>query len=761
MGSAPPPPLPLRHRGITIAVIAALTACALLPLGRLSFDFSPQHLFEIEDGALETRRWRETVERFGRGDNLLFLALDAGAGGDALTPEVRAYLRSLSERLAAHPDIAAVTSLATTTAVWNGPAGLESGAAIARPRAALLSDPLIAGTLVSADGRALTLLVEVADHARLMPALSQLVDDVEARIRARPPPSGCEVVLAGIPFVRVDIVRTLQREQLFYMPSAALLAALFLILVTRRLLRSLAALAPVAVALLWSAGLAALFGVTVNIVNHVLPILIIVIGVSDALHLVIRDEDERAAGLPPAAALSRTTRALALACLFTSVTTAIGFASLAATRTPVVQEFGLLCAVSVLLAYAATICLLPPLLSLLPDPGPRSNSLGWIARAAVASGRLACRRPAVTLAAGLLLALLALGLATRIEADIHLMDYFPEGHANRRAQQLMEERLGGSLTAELIVRLPQTDADLDPEVLARLARVQQQVARFEGVTLTRSVADLAAAIHRAVAGRDALTPLPGTRQLAAQERLLAELAGVPLPIDQLVADDGRTLRIHLRTRDIGGRAWLEVSRRIQAEAEQVFADLPSDEIFVTGDSQLVSRNTTTLIRDLVTSLTAAIGLIFFCLLILLRSARLAAVALLPNALPLLLTAGVMGLAGINLDVSNAVIFSISIGLAVDDTIHMLARFREERQIGGDIDAVIERTLAGSGKAVILTSAVLAVGMALLLTSAFVPTRSFGLLTGITLVAALLADLLLLPALLRLAYGNRRPMAENR
>jgi hypothetical protein len=198
---------------------------------------------------------------------------------------------------------------------------------------------------------------------------------------------------------------------------------------------------------------------------------------------------------------------------------------------------------------------------------------------------------------------------------------------------------------------------------------------------------------------------------------------------------------------VGGRRSLALAERIEALGATQFADLPGVRVHVTGDAESVSRHIIVVIRDLYRSLCLAGGAICLCLLLVFRSWRLALLAVPSNVLPLLVTAGFMGVLGIDLDISTVVIFSVTLGLAVDDTVHILARVREEIPAGGSWRAVLERSLLGSGHAVVMTSVVLGAGMLVLLGSTFTPTRMFGLLTFVTLGSALLADLLLLPALL--------------
>ncbi|MFH1809808.1 MAG: MMPL family transporter [Pseudomonadota bacterium] len=744
-----------RHRLKILLAAALAVAWASWQVLQTRFDFSPQNLFELDDGDPRTRFWQRSIQAFGRGDNLLFVVAEHAEPDGAVSPAARSHLERLASELRGRPFALEVVSADSALLPVSRDDSLELIEGRQLDGAALRAHPLLQGRLVSADGRMNVLILAVADSHRRVEELTAVVEEIEAWLRDHAAPPGLRLGLAGVPFVRVNIVRTLIADQMRYTPVTALVVALALLLVLRSLRRAVPPMIAVVVATLIGVAAGVATGTPVDIVNQMLPVLILIIAFSDALHLVARHGDELAMGKPPAQALAVTVRHLALACLLTSLTTAAGFASLTTMQTPVIRRFGLVASLAIVLAFVVILTLLPALLALLPlGKGAVAPSPG-LANLALRVGWVGMRWPRAVLLGVVLLGAgsAALGYA-RVHADIHLIDYFPEHDDSRQLLERVERQLGGVLGMDVVLEAREGQALLDADLLRRLDTLQARVRTLPGVNSAFGVVDILSALHQAVSGSE-VERLPSSREALAQTWLLTELSGRPLPLHGLVGEDGHLLRTTLRLQDIGGRQSLQLAQAIEQIGTEVMAGRPDLIVRVTGDAESVSRHTMIVIRDLFLSLCLAGGAIFLCLLVAFRSLRLALLSVIPNALPLILTSGFMGLIGADLDFGNVVIFSVSLGLAVDDTVHILARYREEAIAPGDNREIIERALLGSGRAVVLTTLVLGSGMLVLMTSSFVPTRMFGLLTLVTLATALVADLLVLPALLTLFPPGRR------
>jgi predicted RND superfamily exporter protein len=225
-----------------------------------------------------------------------------------------------------------------------------------------------------------------------------------------------------------------------------------------------------------------------------------------------------------------------------------------------------------------------------------------------------------------------------------------------------------------------------------------------------------------------------------------------------VTSDFRNARIHVRVSDVGAKAQLQLAERFEDKLGSLFGADSGVNYRLTGDAFVASVALDSFIRDLFYSLLIAIVIIFAMMTVVFRSLKLGLVSMLPNTIPLVMTFGYMGLMGINLNTTTIIIFAISLGLAVDDTIHFLARFREELDRRDTAKEAILYTYYGAGRAILLTSVLLVTGLAVLLLSDFVPTRQFGILTSITIGGAVFGDLILLPSLLYLLYRREEDSA---
>ncbi len=281
---------------------------------------------------------------------------------------------------------------------------------------------------------------------------------------------------------------------------------------------------------------------------------------------------------------------------------------------------------------------------------------------------------------------------------------------------------------------------------------------MEGVSAVQSYADLFRGIIAHWPGRrvsesdQELVPdgSAGRARLTRTARFVERFADA-FHFDGFMTADGLRARVRLRLKEIGSRKTLELIDKLQDKLAAAFPTGGPIEARLTGEAYVNALSLTTLIRDLFYSLLTASLVIFTLIGIEFRSLRAGLIAALPNLAPLVITLGYMGLRGYDMNVANVIVFTICLGLADDNTIHLLYRFREELHAGGKVASAIRRAFRGTGRAIVATSLLLLAGLGVLLFSNFVPTRRFAELTCVTILGNLLGVLLLLPACLVLAW----------
>jgi predicted RND superfamily exporter protein len=675
---------------------------------------------------------------------------DEGVTLDTLEAEAPSSTEVALERLVATDPVSfpmGMLSLAERTGGRLTLAPLVEGDAVEADELLTLraaaSSPLVRGRLVAPDGRRAVLAVVPAAEG----TTDEAIGAVRAWLEAHPPPAGVEVHLAGLQVVRSEMVEALKGDQALLVGLAILGSLLVLLLGFRSWAGVLLPLGAAGITSGIVVGAMAWLGEPINLLNNVVPPLLISVGLGDSVHLVVRFREELADDGDRLAAARRTLKAMGTACLLTTLTTAVGFGSLIVSETEVVRRFGITAALGVLLAYAVTVTFLP---AALPDfrgvtaIRARTGLLDALVRA---QAELALRRPWRVVLASLAILAVSVFVGSGVRVDSALLDHLEPGSEAAQAVALLERDLGGVRNAEVVLagapgRYRTAEGLREVEALERWLEAQPGVLRAAGAPTPLE------ALWVYLAGPTAAPAFAAAERVEA----LGELgrASAPSTWAQYVSPDGARARIEVQLANESERRLNDLFDRIETH----LATLPVDTV-VTGEAHRSARGLDRLVQDLLPSLGLAVVIIFVLLGILFRSARVAFVSVLPNLLPLGVTLAYMALRDIPLHAGTAIVFTVSIGLVVDGTIHVLARQREEARAGRPIAEALRHGMVGSGRAVIIGAFTLLLGFAALLFASFVPIRWFAELSLVAILVALPADLLLLPALLAL-FAPRSP-----
>jgi predicted RND superfamily exporter protein len=506
-------------------------------------------------------------------------------------------------------------------------------------------------------------------------------------------------------------------------------------------------LAAVGLTVLWALGFMASSGIAINIMMVALPSILFVVATSDVVHLLTRYLAELRLDKSNAEALRIAIREVGLATFLTSLTTAAGFFTLLTASIRPIRSFGVVVGAGVFIAFIITFTVLPSLLAVLPRPAIHkavSAAEEWQKRLAhILDWALRHRKHIIY--ASVFVTLFSLGGALMIKTDSYLISDLPETDPMHKDFRFIDTYFGGSRTFEVTVSPPDSLSIYDPVVLQAMESFENDLTQGP-VRVAASPLLLAYATHQTLSGGD-----------PESFRLPADSAGwkrFNRYIDKarrynrfpLEADSGHTYRISGRIGDIGSKATLQEVDRIQQAIEgSDYKELLS--IRFTGTSLLIDHNNVTLTRNMITGLLLAILLVAVIAALLYKDVRMALIALIPNLLPVLITAAIMGYFGITLRLSTSVIFTIAFGIAVDDTLHFLSKLRLMEKRGYNRDKALQVTFRLTGKAIVVTTLLLAAGFMTFLFSRFGAIYYMGLLVSVTLLSALVVDLLLLPVIL--------------
>ena len=741
-----------------LLVLAALTVGAIVATLDLGYDFSPQALYASSDSD-RVAYLEDFGTSFGHEDSLILVILEARGTEDVLSARALTWMRRVAHAAGTVPEVAGVYSVATLPAFWPTPPTADekitsSDAAGLRTRIGAAT--LLDGLLVNAARKRATTIIGIHPTARPVERMRPALTAVERALAALPAPEGFGIRLAGMPVVRERVVQDLKHEQNTQLPVAALAFLVVMWLALGRLSCALLPLIGVGVGLVWTTGMLSLLGERLNIIDNMMPIVLLVIGAANGIHVIHRFSEElHRTPDDRRGAFRRAMRRMALACFFTYGTTAIGFLSLTTARFDALRAVGWHMALGLMLLYVSTMALMALFLHRVTPPYHEPRRRLSMERFLGRIGDAVTKHPWPLAVGSVVLLALSLWGATMLPIRTSILETYDADHPVRQTMQVVEEELGGVLTIDVSLRADDDMTLLEPDVMAKIERLTTWAQQHTTVALARSHVDLQTAVLQRMS-----TPPPVSERKLVQIKLAHTIASEmheTLRYHRFLTPDRKRARIMLRVRDEGSDVLLAFVEELNAELERV--DFASSGITtrMTGLGHVYANALSGFIVDMLRSLGGAALVVFALIALLFRSLRMGLISILPNVTPLVLTLGYMQLRGYDLNRASVIVFAIGLGVAVDDTIHFLVRYREESRDGGPVSVAIRKTLHGAGRAMVITTLLMIVGLAFVHTSEFMPTRRFAELTSVMMIAALIGDLCLLPALLVVFRRRGRPI----
>ena len=561
----------------------------------------------------------------------------------------------------------------------------------------------------------------------------QVLSEVEQLVATMLEGSNISYGMTGMPALRAAILRSMQRDQLIFNIAGPMIGVLIAFVLFRRIGAVVILVSGPLLGILWTMGFLAAIGEPLDLFNCIIAPLAFTIGFSDTVHLALQMRRELSAGLGVYDAAAVTLRKLARACTLTSLTTAIGFASLFTAQVGAVARSGLTCAAGVLLTFAAVLTAVPLLSStaLGRQLAPLKHRQHGAELAAPPPQliRFVLRHPRPVFVLGLATTIAALIFSFQLRPTIRLSDHLPEESQERATLRKCDRLFGGTLPVYALIEWAPETIPRAEELVDILRQTQHAFAEHSNLSRPRSLLNL-------------LESLPGETW----SDKFRELKHVPKQrLRRLIRSDRRQAVVITYAADLGsqlnGATWLELEQRFA----EIQAAHPDFEIRLTGTAVVHAQVAPTIVDDLTKSLRQAALVIFVVIAIALKSFRLGLFSLIPNLLPLVFTAGLMVAFNLPLHFTTATVFCVCLGIAVDDTIHFLVRFRREELTQGDLQTAIFRTYSKVGSALVVTTIVLSAGFAVVGLSGIPSIRLFAALLIFGMVSALLADLVFLPS----------------
>jgi predicted RND superfamily exporter protein len=750
------------HPLAVLALLLAVTAVAGYSARKLRFDFNPDAVFSSDNPeiafAAQFRR------EFNYDDTVIIIGLQALGKEDVVTATALTWQAEMVRDLGHLPKVKRVESLISmkTPRVSFGlnpklsyepivdeiPVSQET-AEVLRERLAETELPF--GSLISRDYK-MTALLGVFDSTDSdFDTMRAMVQEVNDALAKHAPPANYKVLVSGLPVLRVGIVNDLQKDQERLMPLAGVLYLITLALAFRSISGSLLPLFAVGQGLIWTLGVIAFRSQPLNIVSNILPVMLLINGVSNSIHVLTRYSEEARPGVSRRDAGRSTIRQMLVACLGAFSTAAIGFYVLKTASSPVLQEFGTQAAMGLLFLYFTVILTLGALLPYFRAPAFQEVRVWrWLSTGLAHVGRAIVEWRWATIAGFLLIAGVSLWSARTVKINSSTLETYDKNHPTIQTLHALEEHLSGLLPLEISLEADQPGLFYRPDIFRKVAELQQFARQQKPVLFARSYIDYFNEINSRFVPDEKLsqelprTDTEGVRRIDRARNFLGKVAE-EMRYYEFMSRDEKHARLLLKIRDVGTRETLALAATLKAKMSELFPPGSGITYRLTGDAYVSALGLTEMIHELLYSILTAAFVIFGLIAVLFRSLRIGLITIPPNVIPLAVTFGYMGIRRFDLNAGNVIVFTISLGIAVDNTIHYILRFREEYGRDPDMHRATWKTLIGKGQPMCLSTFLTVIGLAVLLFSDFLPTRRFAELSIVTLTGALIGALFLLPA----------------
>ncbi|GAA4972230.1 efflux RND transporter permease subunit [Algibacter aquimarinus] len=578
-----------------------------------------------------------------------------------------------------------------------------------------------------------------------------VVDVLIPKIEKFETSNNLDVRVSGMPYIRTLNSQNIIEEINLFVIAALLVTSIIFFFFFRSFRATFISLIVVCIGVMWTLGILGLLNYEITVLTALIPPLIIVIGIPNCIFLINKYQHEVKLHGNKVKSLQRVITKIGNATLMTNVTTASGFATFILTESKLLKEFGLVASLSILAIFILCLLIIPIIYSFLPYPKDRHLehlNKRWIGGFVNWMERMVRQKRITIYSTSLVLLILSIIGIYQIKISGSLIEDMPQESDFVHDVRFFEEEFNGIMPLEIMIDTKRKKGVMKLSTLKRMNELEDLIIETPQLSKPISVVDLVKYSKQAYYnGNPKYYQLPTSQE---NSFILSYAKNSSSNVDLLknfVDSTGQYARITTFMKDIGTDKMERIEENLQDKIDKVF---PKEryEVTMTGKALVFQKGTKYLVKNLVISLSLAIFLISIFMAYMFRSGRMIIVSLIPNLLPLLVTAGLMGYLGVPIKPSTILVFSIAFGISVDDTIHFLAKYRQELQANHwKIKASVYGALRETGVSMFYTSIVLFFGFSVFTISSFGGTVALGALVSATLLFAMLSNLLLLPSLL--------------
>jgi len=615
-----------------------------------------------------------------------------------------------------------------------------------------LANPLYVNNMISEDGTTAALVVftfkkDDDEHYR-----KNLMEKCEAILQSFTDTEGQKTRfrIAGWTVTNLYLSQYLKNDMAVFIPLTYILITLCVYFMFRNVRLTFIALANISVCVGSTMGMFYYLGIRLNNVTTIVPPLIMALALCDTVHVFAHMEKKVLRRLVHKKdALLHVLQTVFTPCLLTTLTTAIGFLSLCISDIPPIREFAVVAASGMVFELLFSFVFLPPLILLFPAEKVfiEYNKQKWVPHVLsfIHGSTRKYAKPIAIIAGTVVVGSVWFG--SQIKVETNLLEFFKESSPVRVSLTWVEKELSGISTVDVSIRSDEMDAFKVPENVRVIENIQNYLKRRSGVDVVNSYVDFIKDIHQSFNNEnEAFYAIPDSGPLISQYMLLYDSED----INDFINSDFNHARISARTHVYNSGD----QRRLIEMLKQYISTIDNRGLEIRVSGRAVSDVVVidSLVKGQIMSLSLAAGIIFIVMFFVLKSFKAGCLSIIPNLFPITLNFGIMGLFNIPLNTATSLISVVALGIAVDDTIHFLYEYKKQRDLGRNINDSLDRVMIRKGRAIISSSCILCIGFGVMIFSKFIPIVSFGVLSAVIMITAVVGDLVVLPAVLYLITG---------
>jgi predicted RND superfamily exporter protein len=624
--------------------------------------------------------------------------------------------------------------------------------------------PFYKNLIYNKDSNAFIMAVSFIPDSINTGARTRIIRLLEEKLNVFSKNTNLAIHLSGLPYIRTIIADRIKKEMLWFLVGSLLLSAITLLLFFRSIPATLMSLAVVAMGVIWSFGTMVLMGQKITLLTALIPPLVVVIGIPNCIyflnkyHTAYKETNDRSA------AIIQMVSKMGIVTLFCNITAAIGFFVFALTKSPLLKEFGWVSGINIMALFFISLFFIPPVLSYLKPPAPKHVKYlesKYLTHVLVKIERWTFNHTKWVFGITLFLVVFSIVGVLKIKKEAFIVDDLPKKDKLYTDLKWFEQNAGGVMPLEIVIDtkkkngLIRSTKPLDHiETFQQFLLTQPELGKplglIEGIKFAKQAFyDGDSSSYSVPSGTEMAFIAPYLKPVNDNAKPQASSPKSPTALlNKFIDTDKRATRISVNMKDIGS-AQLPIFLKRMDSATQAIFDTTNYHVQITGSSVTFLEGSNFIIKGLGESIFWAFLLIAICMLFLFRSFPILMCSLVPNIVPLLITAGCMGWIGVSLKPSTVLVFSVALGIAIDVTIRFLVNYKQELpRLNYQVNSTLIQTIKNTGISIIYTSMVLVAGFVIFCFSEFGGTKALGWLTSLTLVVSTLTNLILLPALIK-------------